>query len=250
MEARRVVPSMSQFEMGPLLQVDCRAQSQQRETFTLIEMLIVIAIVAILASMLLPALNKAREHAESIRCTNNLKQLGVVASLYFQDNRDIAPAPLSSDGVRWRTRFLPYLERVPVSTYGSDTKFIFAYQCRSALKQDPNVDRRSYSYVQVDLPQNSTRGWTLVRIKNPTSTGMYAESRIYPDPSRFGNYLSISATARAVHYPGAYHKQGSNILFVDGHVDYSKSSYLMPGGGGVLWPALSADTWRVAGCGI
>lgn len=79
---------------------------------------------------------------------------------------------------------------------------------------------------------------------------MYAESRVYPDPSRFGNYLSIAASARTVHYPGAYHNQGSNILFVDGHVNYVKSSYLMPGGGGILWPALSADTWRVTGCGV
>ena len=227
----------------------CRRSSLRRRYFTLVELLIVIAIIAILASMLLPALNKAREHAESIHCTNNLKQLGVAAALYFQDSRDIAPAPLSTDGIRWRTRFLPYMERVSASTYDTDKEFIFRYLCNNALKQNPMIDRRSYSYVQVDLPQNSTRGWALARISSPTTTAMYAESRIYPDPARFGSYLSIAATARTVHYPGAYHNQGSNILFIDGHVKYSKASYLMPGGGGILWPALPADTWR-ANCGI
>ena len=62
---------------------------RNREKFTLIELLIVIAIIAILSAMLLPALGKAREMARGISCINKIKQINIYSILYSNDYNDM-----------------------------------------------------------------------------------------------------------------------------------------------------------------
>jgi len=115
------VPLPGGMQSVPLLGGVTGGSRRKESAFTLVELLVVLAIIAVLAGLLLPVFSKAKEAGRATACLSNLRQVGIALQLYTQDNNNRLPImrDKSFDTNAPPTNALPSVEVVLSNHLGS-----------------------------------------------------------------------------------------------------------------------------------
>jgi prepilin-type N-terminal cleavage/methylation domain-containing protein len=222
--------------------------------FTLVELLVVISIIALLVSILMPALGKAREQARATMCGSNLKQMGLIWMFYADDNEDSLYYHVWPDG----TPDAPWLWYNPIIDYENGSTGVL--ECPSMHKYgyfintetpglDDHANFRGYArynsssmgYVDLGYGYNMliTKGFAkMTNFRQPSETGLQVElagmywynaynsaqdmrlGQWFSDRHQQGEYEVLSNVTAEATRAGM-----GKVLFIDGHVDWEETPF-------------------------
>jgi len=239
----------------------CRAAVRAR-AFTLIEMLVVIAVIAVLMALLLPALAGGKERARRVTCKGHIRQFIVACHIYSMDNWEMLPSGLS-DNPNPEDSHIPVLStktREQLLLYGGSPKILECPSLGEPFNQQGGWFYADYGYVigynylgghpgtpwpdyngfkGFISPQNTEEdpALPLVTDINDWSPGFDGGKTFAPHGANgpisrafdFGNSAAAGASSRAI---GA---KGGNLGFLDGSVSWKNIEKMQPWRGSRLW---------------
>ena len=238
----------------------------------MIELLVVVTIIAILAAMLLPSLQRAKDQAKTAKCALQLRQLGVALLMYVNDHRGMIPtayprcpntycpgSPANLYTASWLGTLydLGYYPNLPGMHCPSDLVYTKGlYHGAYTFGFLPNYNTCSYGYNYLGLGMygsESLDGWPILayygpfrrilKVAHPSQTYWVADNSDVPGVCGNLNYPYINALDDI---PVWRHKNGLNMLWLDGHVTWmttiemKRHHYAQAGQGS------SDDWWSVA----
>lgn len=197
-----------------------------KKSFTLVELLVVISIIALLMTLLLPALSTTRQLGRRMACSNNNQQIGRALQMYASDYGDYIPPIITynTSTIWWQCRLSGYLAAKEVTNYSNaslNRGLPLVFRCPSAdqgmiilycysLNRDISFSISTAGEVSNTPPR-------LVSLKKPSRTAALMDGKSGYTGFDYRNRTNPDYEYSSINF---IHMNGTNILYADSHVEW------------------------------